>query len=86
MSDRPKAAFAPTSSTIVRIIQRRNWVRATSAMPIILPNIRSIALTDETITSMTLEDFSSITELSTIPPKSAMNMYMITPNIIETII
>ena len=45
----------------VRMIHSRNWVRATRATPMILPNISSVDLTEETSTSTTRLDFSSMT-------------------------
>ena len=63
----------PTKIPVSRI-HSRNCVRATRATPIILPNISSLAFTEDTSTSTTRELFSSITELMTIPEKRAMNM------------
>ena len=44
------------------------------AMPIILPNMSSVALTELMSTSTTRLDFSSITDDITMPPNTAMNM------------
>ena len=65
-------------------IQSRNCVRATRAMPMILPNISSVALTELTSTSTTRLAFSSITLDITMPPKSVMNMNRKMPRIMET--
>ena len=61
--------------TPVRRIQSRNWVRATRATPMIFPNSSSVALTEDTSTSTTRLDFSSMTLDMTMPLKMAMNMY-----------
>ena len=72
----PKPQIPPTMPTIipVRRIQSRNWVRATMATPIIYPNISSVDLTDDTRTSTTRLDFSSMTLVITIPQNIAMNI------------
>ena len=70
----PTKLLMPIMTAPERTIHRMNWVRATSATPMILPNISSVELTDETSTSTTLEDFSSMTLFITIPLKSAMNI------------
>ena len=68
----------------VRTIHSRNWVRATRATPMILPNISSVDFTDDTRTSTTRELFSSMTELMTMPENRAMNIYRAIPRIIDT--
>ena len=72
--------------TRVRTIQSRNWVKATKATPMILPNISSVALAEEISTSTTRLDFSSMTLDMTIPPNIVMNIKIKTPRIIETTI
>ena len=69
----------------VRIIHSRNCVRATRATPMILPNISSVDLTEDTRTSTTRLDFSSMTLFMTMPLKRAMNMYRAMARTIDTI-
>ena len=63
----------------------KNWVKATRATPMILPNIRSTAFTEEISTSTTLLDFSSMTLDMTCPPNIMMNIQMMIPRSMETI-
>ena len=70
----PKAAPPMPTIASVSTIHSANWVRATRATPMILPNIRSMLFTDDTSTSTTRELFSSITEPITMPLNIAMNM------------
>ena len=72
------------TSTPVRSIQRRNWVRATAAIPMILPNISSVARTELMSTSTTLLDFSSITADITIPPNIVIKRKIMMPSTIES--
>ena len=58
----------------VSTIQSRNWVKATRATPMIFPNISSVALTEDTRTSTTRLDFSSMTLVMTMPQNRAMNI------------
>ena len=74
MFPKPNIALAPSTRIRVRAIQSTNWVRATRAIPMILPNISSVDFTLDTSTSTTRELFSSITEDITDPPNKAMNM------------
>ena len=76
LSRKPVPAMPPTTARIsnVRAIHMKNWVRATNATPIILPKRSSVALTDETRTSTTRLDFSSITLDITMPQNIDMNM------------
>ena len=64
----------------VSTIHRKNCVRATRATPIILPNMRSTAWTDEMSTSTTREDFSSMTLCITMEPNMVMNMKITMPS------
>ena len=68
------------------ITQRKNWVRATRATPMIFPNMSSVDFTEEMSTSTILLDFSSITLLITIPENIAMNIYMMVERIRDMII
>ena len=86
MESKPMNEETPATITTVSTIQRKNCVRATHATPIIFPNMSSVALTDETSTSTTLLDFSSITLCITIPVNIAMNMYIIMESTREMII
>ena len=70
----PMNEETPVTITAVSTIQRKNWVRATHATPMILPNMSSVAFTDDTSTSTTRLAFSSITLCMTIPENIAMNM------------
>ena len=86
MESKPPKAEKPPTRTRVRIIHRKNWVRATQATPMIFPNMSSVAFTEETSTSTTLLAFSSMTLCITIPENMAMNMYMMMDRTIEMII
>ncbi len=81
----PAIAVTPYTRSSVRTIQRKNWVRATRATPTILPNIRSIALTEEISTSTTRLVFSSMTLDITWPPNIIMNIQIMMPRSIDTI-
>ena len=70
----PIIPAATASSSSVSRIHSRNCVRATSATPMILPNMSSVALTLDTSTSTTRELFSSMTELITMPENRAINI------------
>ena len=72
---------APTMAPVSRI-QSRNCVKATSAIPMILPNISSVAFTELMRTSTTLLDFSSMTADITIAPNIVMKMKMKMPSTI----
>ena len=78
-------APATDTRTTERTIHSMNWVRATRATPMILPNIRSTAFTEEIRTSTTLLFFSSMTLDITCPPNITMNIQMMMPSSIETI-
>ena len=80
---RPRIPPATPISISVSRIHSRNCVRATRATPIILPNISSVALTEDMSTSTTRELFSSITELITMPENRAMNIYSAMPRIMD---
>ena len=77
MESKPTKEPTPSTSTAVSTTQRRNCVRATQATPIILPNISSVAFTEDTSTSTTRLDFSSMTLCITIAENIAMNIYII---------
>ena len=67
-------------------IQSRNCVSATSAMPMILPNISSVDLTELTSTSTTRLAFSSITELITMLPNIVTKMNRKMPSTMDTML
>ena len=77
MESSPTNDEIPVTMTAVSMIHSRNWVSATQATPMILPNISSVALTEETSTSTTLLAFSSMTLCITIPENIATKKYMI---------
>ena len=79
----PRMPPATPMSISVRSIHSRNCVRATKATPIILPNMSSVAFTEDMSTSTTRELFSSMTELITMPENRAMNKYSAMPRIME---
>ena len=73
---RPEPVMPPMTArmTTVSAIHMKNWVRATRATPLIFPKRSSVALTEDTRTSTTLLDFSSMTLDMTIPQNIEMNI------------
>ena len=74
ISSGPMASWKPKTMARVSITQMKNWVRATLATPRILPIIRSKGLTEETMTSTILLDFSLMTLVMTMLPNIVTNM------------
>ena len=74
ISSGPMASWKPNTMARVRTTQMKNWVRATLATPRILPIIRSKGLTEETMTSTILLDFSLMTLVMTMLPNMVTNM------------
>ncbi|CDC63697.1 unknown [Bacteroides sp. CAG:770] len=73
---KPVPKIPPTTARIriVNAIHIKNCVNATMATPIIFPKSSSVAFTEETSTSTTRLDFSSMTLDITIPQNMEMNI------------